>query len=181
MRSYFKKSSLIRSELNASFTTLPTAFKELPFGIKSKNLKTWKAVSRFSSLILRANRSFHNLLMLDKQDNKPKFYEKWVRLKRKTVCFNWFLSRWRLILGNFGLFYSRIVWWVTYVVGQQKTPEEYSSGVREWETDDVELFWITNNWLDCVMKSFSTSSIQLFLIEIFFKILMERKLFAKYE
>ncbi|HJG22813.1 MAG TPA: hypothetical protein K8V64_07105, partial [Enterococcus durans] len=49
-------------ELNGLFTTVSTVFKELTFNNKSKNLKIWKAISRFSFLLLRSKRSFHNLI-----------------------------------------------------------------------------------------------------------------------
>ncbi|NJE63848.1 hypothetical protein E0L10_06750 [Enterococcus durans] len=61
---------LLSVELNGLFTTLSTVFKELTFNNKSKNLKIWKAISRFSSLFLRSKRSFHNLI-LDLFDHTP--------------------------------------------------------------------------------------------------------------
>ena len=86
---YFCFILFLSDNLNGFFTTLSMVFKELTFNNKSKNLKIWKAISRFSSLLLRSKRSFHNLYPRCSKacifNNKPK------QMKNMKSCFSLFI------------------------------------------------------------------------------------------
>ena len=77
---YFCFILFLSDNLNGFFTTLSMVFKELTFNNKSKNLKIWKAISRFSFLLLRSKRSFHNLFHGVQKPtpwNKSEFFKTW--------------------------------------------------------------------------------------------------------